>query len=106
MEGSIGFQFGGQAFSEIIFFQDKRAYDDFTSGNFEFDATAQAVVITAGATAKAGTTGTSAGASAGPKTGIQAETEYLKGMASFVHPKGGLMYELAIGGQKFTFTPL
>lgn len=106
IEGSIGFQLGGQAFSEIIFFKDKRAYGDFTSGNFEFDATAQAVVITAAATAQAGTSGASAGASAGPKTGIQAETEYKRGMASFVHPQGGLMYELSIGGQKFTFTPL
>jgi lipid-binding SYLF domain-containing protein len=106
MEGSIGFQLGGEAFSQIIFFQDKRAYDEFTSGNFEFGATAQAVAITAGAQAKAGTTGTSAGASAGPKTGVQAETEYVKGMATFVHSKGGLMYEASIGGQKFTFEPL
>ena len=29
---SVGFQAGGQAFSEIIFFEDKRAYDEFTSG--------------------------------------------------------------------------
>jgi lipid-binding SYLF domain-containing protein len=106
MEGSIGFQLGGEAFSQIIFFRDKRAYDEFTSGNFEFGATAQAVVITAGVQAKAGTTGTSAGASAGPKTGVQAETEYVKGMATFVHSKGGLMYEASIGGQKFTFEPL
>lgn len=106
MEGSIGFQLGGEAFSQIIFFQDKRAYDEFTSGNFEFGATAQAVVITAGVQAQAGTTGTSAGASAGPKTGVQAETEYVKGMATFVHSKGGLMYEASIGGQKFTFEPL
>ena len=28
---TIGFQAGGQAFSQIIFFQDKLAYDDFTS---------------------------------------------------------------------------
>ncbi len=106
VEGSIGFQLGGEAFSEIIFFQDKRAYDEFTSGNFEFGATAQAVVITAGAQAKAGTGGMSAGASAGPKTGVQAETEYVKGMATFVHSKGGLMYEASIGGQKFSFEPL
>jgi lipid-binding SYLF domain-containing protein len=106
VEGSIGFQLGGEAFSQIIFFEDKRAYDEFTSGNFEFGATAQAVVITAGAQAKAGTTGTSAGASAGPKTGVQAETEYVRGMATFVHSKGGLMYEASIGGQKFTFEPL
>jgi lipid-binding SYLF domain-containing protein len=63
---SIGWQLGGQAFSEIIFFQDKRAYDEFTAGEFAFDAQASAV---------------------------------------FVHAKGGLMYEAAIGGQKFNFTP-
>lgn len=102
---SIGWQLGGQAFSEIIFFKDKRAYDDFTSGSFEFDATASAVLITAGAQAKAGTVGATAGASAGPATGTQAKTNYQKGMAVFVHAKGGLMYEAAIGGQKFSFTP-
>jgi lipid-binding SYLF domain-containing protein len=102
---TIGFQLGGQAFSEIIFFQDKRAYDQFTSGSFEFDATASAVAITAGAQAQAGTTGNTAGASAGPATGTQAETSYSRGMAIFIHAKGGLMYEAAIGGQKFSFEP-
>jgi lipid-binding SYLF domain-containing protein len=106
IEGTIGFQLGGKAFSEIIFFQDKRAYDKFTSGSFEFDATAQAIVITVGAQADAGTAGVGAGATAGPKTGIQAETDYVNGMASFVHAKGGLMYEFSLGGQKFTFEPL
>ena len=105
IEGSIGFQLGGKAFSELIFFEDKRAYDEFTSGGFEFDATAQAIVITAGAEAKAGTTGNTAGASAGPKTGVQAETGYHKGMGTFVHSKGGLMYEISISGQKFKFKP-
>ena len=104
MKATIGLQLGGQAFSEIIFFQDKRAYDDFTSGEFEFDASASAVAITAGAQAKAGTEGTTAGASAGPATGKQAKASYTKGMAVFVHTKGGLMYEAAIGGQKFSFT--
>ena len=106
VEGSIGFQLGGKAFSEIIFFEDKRAYDEFTSGGFEFDATAQAIAITAGAEVKTGTTGNSAGASAGPKTGVQAETQYHKGMVTFVHSKGGLMYEVSISGQKFKFKPL
>ncbi len=103
---SVGFQIGGQAFSEMIFFQDKRAYDEFTSGSYEFDASASAVAITAGAQAKAGTEGTTAGASAGPATGVQAKTDYLKGMAIFVHTKGGLMAEMAVGGQKFDFSPL
>ena len=102
---SIGFQLGGQAFSEIIFFQDKRAYTEFINGNFEFDASASAVIITAGVQAKAGTEGVTAGASAGPATGEQADINYSKGMAVFVHTKGGLMYEASIGGQKFSFTP-
>jgi lipid-binding SYLF domain-containing protein len=103
---SVGFQLGGQAFSEIIFFQDKRAYDEFTSGSFEFDASMSAVAVTAGAQAKTGTQGGTAGASAGPATGAQAHIGYTKGLAVFVHTKGGLMYEAAIGGQKFDFTPL
>jgi lipid-binding SYLF domain-containing protein len=105
IKGSIGFQLGAQAFSQMIFFEDKRAYDEFTSGNFEFDATASAVAITAGAQAKAGTEGASAGASAGPATGKQAKTSYHKGMVVFTHAKGGLMYEASIGGQKFKFKP-
>jgi len=106
IEGSIGFQIGGEAFSEIIFFQDKRAYDEFTSGSFEFGATAQAVVVTAGAEVQAGTAGSNAGVTTGPKTGVQAETEFVKGMATFVHTKGGLMVGVSVGGQKFTFEPL
>lgn len=104
-KATIGFQLGGQVFSEIIFFQDKRAYDEFTSGAFEFDATASAVAITAGAQAKIGTEGASAGVSAGPASGKQAKTTYRKGMAVFMHAKGGFMYEASIGGQKFIFKP-
>ena len=106
MAGSVGFQFGGQVFSEIIFFQDKRAYDEFTSGTFELDAAATAVAVTAGAQAQAGTAGATAGASAGPATGAQADTVYRKGMAAFIHAKGGLMVGVSIGGQKFSFTPV
>jgi len=103
---SVGFQLGGQAFSEIIFFQDKRAYDEFTSDSFEFDASMSAVVITAGAQARAGTQGGTAGASAGPDTSAQAPIGYTKGLAVFIHTKGGLMYEAVIGGQRFDFTPI
>ncbi len=103
---TVGFQAGGQAFSEIVFLEDKRAYDEFTSGNFEFDATASAVAITAGAQASTGGTGNSAGASAGPKTAALAKVNYRHGMATFIHAKGGLMYEATLGGQKFTFKPV
>jgi hypothetical protein len=103
---SVGFQLGGQAFSELIFFQDQRAYDEFTAGAFELDATASAVAVTAGIQAQAGTTGATAGASTGPETGTQLGAQYSKGLAVFIHAKGGLMYEASVGGQIFNFTPL
>ena len=102
---TIGFQLGGQAYSQIVFFQDQRAFDEFTSGNFEFGAQATAVAITAGASAQAGTTGASAGASSANAAGhATAAGEYHKGMAVFTVAKGGLMYEASIGGQKFSYT--
>jgi lipid-binding SYLF domain-containing protein len=103
---TVGLQAGGQAFSQIIFFEDQRAYQEFTSGNFEFGAQASAVAITASAQASAGTTGASAGASTGGSAGRQAEVKYHKGMAVFTYAKGGFMYEAAIGGQKFGFEPI
>ncbi len=103
---TIGLQAGGQAYSQIIFFQDKRAYDDFTSGNFEFGAQATAVAITASAQASAGSTGSTAGAAPGGTAGKQAKIDYHKGMAVFTYAKGGLMYEASIGGQKFSFEPM
>ena len=106
MKISIGFQLGGQVFREIIFFQDKRSYDEFTTGNFEFDGSVSAVAITAAAQAQASTQGSTAGVSLGPATGTQAQTSYTKGMAVFIHTLGGLMYEISIGGQKFSFIPI
>lgn len=103
---SVGFQAGGQAFSQIIFFKDKSAYDRFTSGKFAFDASASAVAITAGAQAQASTSGTSAGVSVSPSSGKQLGATYEQGMATFVHTKGGFMYEAAIAGQRFNFRPL
>jgi len=101
---SLGFQLGGKAFSQIIFFEDKRAVDEFEAGTYEFDANASAVAITAGANATAGTNGTDAGASGGMKDAIT-RGQFYKGAAVFTIPKGGLMGSLAIGGQKFSFTP-
>ena len=101
---NVGFQLGGQAFSEIIFLEDKRAFDEFTGGNFEFSADASAVALTAGASAAATTTGSSAGASGGKKDATTVGS-YYKGMATFTIVKGGLMYQATIGGQKFSYTP-
>lgn len=102
---SLGLQVGAQAFSEIIFFQDKRAYMEFVNGAFEFDTTASAVAVTAGAQASTGTLGASAGVSAGPKSDKQLAAAYYKGLAVFTHTKGGLMLEMSLAGQKFNFEP-
>ena len=79
---SIGFQLGGQAFSQIIFFKDKKALERFTEGNFEFGASASAALISEGANASA---------------------DYSDGVAVLTFSKGGLMYEASIGGQKFSY---
>jgi lipid-binding SYLF domain-containing protein len=100
---TVGFQLGGQAYSQIIFFEDERSFNEFTSGNFEFGAQATAVAITAGASASAGTTGTGAGASSGSGGSAKAKGDYYKGMAIFTIAKGGLMYEATLGGQKFSY---
>ena len=99
---SIGLQLGGQAFSEIIFFEDSRALKAFTSGKFEFGAEASAIAITAAAGASAGTTGATASAST-DKHDAKTAGHYTNGMAIFTVAKGGLMYEAAISGQKFSY---
>ena len=99
---SVGLQAGGAGYSEIIFFKDKRALTEFTSGNFEFGAGAQAVAITAAATADTGTTGSAAGASGGKKDATTAGG-YHKGMAVFTIAKGGLMVDASLNGQKFKY---
>jgi len=103
---SIGFQLGGKAFSEIIFFKDKSALDDFKSGSFEFGADASVTAVTANAGASAGTTGTSTGASGGQKDAVTGGSGFYKGMAVFTIAKGGLMYKAAVAGQKFSYRPL
>lgn len=101
---SLGFQAGGQAYSQIIFLQDKRAFEEFTSGEFAFGAGVSAVAITAAANASAGTTGATAGVSGGRRDATT-RGEFYKGMAVFTITKGGLMYEAALAGQKFSYSP-
>jgi lipid-binding SYLF domain-containing protein len=100
---SVGFQAGGEAYSEIIFFKDKRALDEFTSGNFEFSAGIGAIAITASANADVGTSGAAAGSSI-TKTDAATAGEYSDGMAVFTIAKGGLMYNATVAGQKFSYT--
>jgi len=101
---SGGFQAGGKAYSQIIFFQDRRALHEFESGSFEFKAGASAIAITAAAGASAGTNGAEAGASVGPHDATTTGS-YIKGMAVFTIAKGGLMYAATIAGQKFSYRP-
>jgi lipid-binding SYLF domain-containing protein len=103
---TAGFQFGGQAYSEIIFFENKAALDQFRQGNFEFGAQAQAVAITAGASAGASTGGGASASASATQHEAASAGAYYKGMAVFTVAKGGLMYEASIGGQKFTFEPV
>lgn len=79
---SIGFQFGGQGYTEIIAFSTSDAIELFKSGNFAFGAQASAVALTSGAGANA---------------------KYSEGVAVFTMDEAGLMYEASVGGQKFSF---
>ena len=79
---TIGFQAGGQAYAELILFEDQTSLDNFKKGNFEFSAQASAVAVTAGAAANA---------------------KYEKGIMILTMAKGGLMYEASVGGQKFKY---
>jgi lipid-binding SYLF domain-containing protein len=82
---TIGFQWGGQAYREVIFFENKEALDRFRESRFELSAQASAVAATAGASANA---------------------KYRDGVMIFTQTKGGLMYEASVGGQKFEFRSL
>ena len=82
---SIGFQWGGQAYREVILFENKEAMDRFKADKVELSAQASAVAATAGASANA---------------------KYSDGVMIFTQTKGGLMYEASVGGQKFNFRSL
>jgi lipid-binding SYLF domain-containing protein len=101
---SLGAQAGGQAYSQIVFFQDQRAFDEFTKGNFEFGADVNAVAITAAAGGSVGTTGAAGEASGGEKDARTAG-KYYRGFAVFTIVKGGAMYQATVQGQKFAYTP-
>jgi lipid-binding SYLF domain-containing protein len=79
---SIGFQLGGQVYSEYVFFKDQTALDDFKRGNFELGAQVSAVAVNAG---------------------TSLDANYSKGVAVFTIAEGGLMYEASVGGQKFKY---
>lgn len=79
---SVGWQAGAEAYSEIIFFQNKATYEDFIKGNYEVGAQASAVAA---------------------KKGVASQTKYSNGVAIFTDTKGGLMAAASVSGQKFSF---
>jgi len=102
---SVGFQAGGEAFRQIIFFENKAALDQFTTGNFEFGADVNAVAIKSGASGSVGTTGATGTASSGGGKDAGTAGKYYKGMAVFTMVKGGAMVQATVGGQKFSYKP-
>jgi lipid-binding SYLF domain-containing protein len=101
---SVGLQAGGQAYSQIVFFEDERAFNDFTDGTFELAADASAVAIKAAASAQAGTAGPSASKNVADEK-ADTKGKYHKGFAIFTLAKGGAMAEAAVAGQKFSYSP-
>ncbi len=79
---NIGFQAGGQAVIEVIFFETKASLSNFKQGNFNFGAEASAVAV---------------------KSGIAANAKYKDEVAVFALPKAGLMADASVGGQKFKY---
>ena len=102
---TVGLQLGAQGYRMIVFFEDERAFNEFTSGNFAFSAQAKAVAITAAASARASTAGSSAGASGGQRDATTVGG-FHRGIATFTVARGGLMYEASLGGARFSFRPL
>jgi lipid-binding SYLF domain-containing protein len=84
-QASVGFQLGAQTYSEILCFEDQKAFDRFKAGTFTFDAQATAVALESGAGANA---------------------KYNEGVSVFTMDEKGLMFEAAVGGQKFSYQAL
>ena len=105
-QASLGFQVGGQAYTQIIFFEDERAFREFAEGGFEFGGQVNATVIKANAQATASTAGSTAGASGGLDDVESVSPGYYKGMAVFIIATGGLMFEASVGGQRFSYRPI
>lgn len=100
---SAGLQAGGQAYSEILFFEDEHALNQFMSGHFKLGADVGAVAITASVEASV-TTGVGATATAsGSQEDAATAGAYHHGIAIFTVAKGGAMYQAAVAGQKFSY---
>jgi lipid-binding SYLF domain-containing protein len=79
---TVGAQVGGQAYREVIFFENRDALDRFKANKVEFSGQVSAIAA---------------------KSGASATAKYSDGIAVFTEEKGGLMLEASLGGQKFTY---
>jgi lipid-binding SYLF domain-containing protein len=84
-KGALGFDYGAQLHSQIIFFQDEEIMNEFKTFGWEFDGRGSAVLIAAGASVDPG---------------------YKSRVAIFSRTKGGLMIELAVHAGKYFYWPL
>lgn len=81
---TVGPQIGGQAYTEVIFFQTEDALRSFKAGRFTLAAQVSAVAAAEGASANA---------------------KFINGVSIFTLAKGGVMAEASVGGQKFSYPP-
>jgi len=80
----IGAQAGGQSLTEVIFFETEDSLNDFKAGDYAMSAEASAIAV---------------------KSGVAENANYNDGVVIFAYPKKGLMADLSVGGQKFTYKP-
>jgi lipid-binding SYLF domain-containing protein len=79
----IGMQAGGEAYTQVVFFETEEALNEFKEGNFEFSAEAKAVII---------------------DEAVSKNANYNDGVVVFAKSKGGVMADVSIGGQKFSYS--
>ena len=99
---SVGLQAGGQAFSQIIFFEDKRSFDEFIERQLRVRRDGPGRGDYRLGDCQRRIDGYERGRCRRPER-CEHGRAYRKGMAVFTIAKGGLMYQAAIGGQKFKY---
>lgn len=82
MQATLGFQAGGQQYTQAILFENKEALDNFTNGKFKFSSEASAVAL---------------------KSGVSTNIKYYEGVATIIESEKGAMFEASLGTQKFKF---
>lgn len=81
-QATVGFQLGGQKYTQILVFENTNTLDRFRQGNYEFSAQATAVAL---------------------QSGEGANAQFRNGVAVYTTDESGMMFEAAVGGQKFSY---